>query len=65
MIVEVTVSEYKGIYAELVKGKGWKCNLGGNYYLFPTLEAAHSAIDDCFENLRPILRKHGGIKYKE
>ena len=65
MIIEVTESVYKGILLERVKDKGWKCNLGGQEYLFPHYTAAQAAIDkmfskDCEElaKIREIVKNH-------
>lgn len=65
MIIEVTESVYKGILLERVKDKGWKCNLGGQEYLFPYYTAAQAAIDEMFSKdceelakIREIVKNH-------
>lgn len=65
MIIEVTESIYKGILIERVKDRGWKCNLGGQVYLFPNFVAAQAAIDTIYKDLRPVLAKYKGVKFKE
>ena len=55
MIIEVTESVYKGILVERVKDKGWKCNLGGQEYLFPYYTAAQAAIDEMFSDTKPVV----------
>ena len=65
MIIEVTESVYKGILIELVKGKGWKCNLGGTEYLFPYYTAAEAAIDEIFADITPIVTKRKATKLKK
>lgn len=62
MIIEVTENVYKGILLERVKGKGWKCGLGGQEYLFPNYAAAEAAIDEIFRDIKPIVTKHKGEK---
>ena len=55
MIIEVTESIYKGILLERVKDKGWKCNLGGQEYLFPYYTSAQAAIDKMFSEAKPVV----------
>lgn len=62
MIIEVTESNYKGILIERVKDQGWKCNLGGQEYLFPNYVAAQAAIDEIFADIKPIVAKNKGKK---
>ena len=62
MIIEVTESNYKGILIERVKDSGWKCNLGGQEYLFPYYTAAQAAIDEIFDDIMPIIKKRQGKK---
>lgn len=62
MIIEVTEYNYKGIRLENVKGKGWKCDLGGTEYLFPHAQAAESAINEIFRDIKPVIDKHKGTK---
>lgn len=64
MIIEVTESVYKGILLEHVKDKGWKCNLGGQEYLFPNYVAAEAAIDEIFSDIKPVVAKRKGVKMK-
>jgi hypothetical protein len=64
MIIEVTESVYKGILVEHVDGKGWKCNLGGTEYLFPNYTAAEAAIDEIFQDIKPVVAKRKGVKMK-
>jgi len=64
MIIEITEYSYKGITLQLAKDKGWKCNLGGTEYLFPHAQAAQSAIDEIFRDIKPVITKHKGEKYK-
>ena len=64
MIIEVKESNYKGILVELVDGQGWKCNLGGQEYLFPNFVAAQTAINEIFQDIKPIIDKNGGKKFK-
>ena len=63
MIIEVTESNYKGILIERVKDKGWKCNLGGQEYLFPYYTAAQVAIDEIFADTTPIIKNRQGKKF--
>ena len=62
MIIEVTESVYKGVLLERVKDKGWKCNLGGQEYLFPNYTAAEAAIDEIFSDIKPVVAKRKGVK---
>lgn len=62
MIIEVTESNYKGILIERVKDKGWKCNLGGQEYLFPYYTAAQAAIDEIFADIKPVITKNKAKK---
>ena len=62
MIIEVTESVYKGILLERVKDKGWKCNLGGQEYLFPHYTAAQAAIDEIYADIKPVITKNKGVK---
>lgn len=64
MIIEVTEYTYKGIELHHVKDKGWKCNLGGEEYLFPHCQAAESAIDELFKDIKAVVSKHKGVKIK-
>ena len=69
MIIEITEYSYKGITLQLAKGQGldvqgWMCNLGGVEYLFPHAQAAQSAIDDIFRDIKPVIDKHRGKKCK-
>ena len=64
MVVEIKEFTYKGIYLELVKDQGWKCNLGGEVYLFPHCQAAEAAIDDIFWNVELIATDYNGVKLK-
>lgn len=64
MIIEVTESVYKGVLLERVKDKGWKCNLGGQEYLFPNYTAAEAAIDEIFHDIKPVVAKRKGVKMK-
>lgn len=61
-IIEVKEVNYKGILLQLVDGKGWKCNLGGDEYLFPHIQAAESAINEIFRDIKPIVSKNHGVK---
>ena len=62
MIIEVTESVYKGILLERVKDKGWKCNLGGQEYLFPYYTAAQAAIDEIYADIKPVVEKRKGVR---
>lgn len=64
MIIEITETVYKGILVERVENKGWKCNLGGQEYLFPYYTAAEAAIDELFHDIKPVISKNKGVKMK-
>ena len=64
MIIEVKEFKYKGITLTLVKDQGWKCILGEHEYLFPHCQAAESAIDEIFSNIKPIVAKNNGKRLK-
>jgi len=60
MIIEIKEYTYKGITLNHVEDEGWKCILGDREYLFPHSQAAHSAIDEIFSNIKPIIDKNKG-----
>lgn len=64
MIIEIKETNYKGILIERVDDQGWKCNLGGQEYLFPNFVAAQTAINEIFRDIKPIIAKNGGKKFK-
>jgi len=69
MIIEIKEYSYKGIALHIAKDQnekyhGWKCNLGGVEYIFPHSQAAERAIDDIFQNIKPVIARHGGTKIK-
>ena len=47
-----------------MKDQGRKSNLSGEEYLFPYCYAAEAAIDDGFQNVKPIIAEHIGAKSK-
>lgn len=63
MIIEVKECNYKGIRLEHVEDKGWKCNLGGQEYLFPTFVDAEATINEIFRDIKPIITKNKGKKF--
>ena len=64
MIIEIKETNYKGILIEQAEDFGWKCNLGGQEYLFPNYVAAQSAINEIFRDIKPIIDKNKGKKLK-
>ena len=62
MIIEVKETNYKGILIEKAEDKGWKCNLGGQVYQFPTFVDAQATVDEIFQNIKPIIVKNKGRK---
>ena len=64
MIIEIKRSYYKGVQLDLVDDQGWKCNLGGQEYVFPNYVAAQKAINEIFRDINPIVDKNGGKKFK-
>lgn len=65
MIIEVNEFQYKGIVLKRVEDQGWKCALGDHEYLFPHCQAAESAIDEIFCDIKPIIVKNKGQRFKE
>ena len=64
MMIEITKNTYKGILLELSDDYGWKCNLGGQEYLFPNYVAAQGAIDEIYRDVKTIVAKHDGKKLR-
>lgn len=64
MIIEIKETNYKGILLEYVEDQGWKCNLGGQEYIFPNYVAAQKAINEIFQDIKPVIDKNGGKKFK-
>lgn len=65
MIIEVKETNYKGILIEKLDCQGWKCNLGGQEYQFPTYVDATATIDEIFRDIKPVITKNTGKKYKK
>jgi hypothetical protein len=68
MIIEVKKTLYKGIRMVRVdteKQSGWKCNLGGQEYIFPTYVNAKASVDEIFRDIKPIITKNKGQRYKK
>lgn len=65
MIIEITETNYNGILIEHVDGQGWKCNLGGQEYLFPTFVDAQATVDEIFRDIKPIITKNKGKRLKK
>lgn len=60
MIHKILEMNYKGFHLVLDEGHGWKCVIGEQEILFPTSQAAESAIDEILADTTNVIQKHKG-----